>query len=235
MDSLFAPVFEQEQATEQQKDKQPPCKVYDWRRDNSLEFLKLKERSERRMKFDFIIGNPPYQDETVGEQKNFAAPIYDKFLDNAYAMADCVELIHPARFLFNAGGTQKSWNRKMLNDTHLKVLWYEADSSKVFANTDIKGGIAITYRDANQDFGAIGAFTAFTELNSIKQKVWNISTKSISDIVSNRGQYRFSDLAYEEQPEEMQKVTDPRISAPVFERMPTLFTEEKPNDGHEYI
>ena len=35
----------------------------------------------------------------------------------------------------------------MLNDEHLKVLYYEQDGQKVFPNTDIKGGVAITYRD----------------------------------------------------------------------------------------
>ena len=55
-------------------------------------------------------------------------------------------MIHPARFLFDAGATPKEWNQKMLNDPHLKVLFHEQESSKVFANTDIKGGVAITYR-----------------------------------------------------------------------------------------
>lgn len=99
------------------------------------------------MKFDFIIGNPPYQDETLGDNKGFAPPIYHKFLENAYEIADAVEMIHPARFLFNAGSTPKEWNKRMLEDPHLKVLYYEQDSSKVFANTDIKGGVAITYHN----------------------------------------------------------------------------------------
>lgn len=50
------------------------------------------------MKFDFIIGNPPYQDEAIGDNKTFAPPIYHKFLENAYGVADVVEMIHPARF-----------------------------------------------------------------------------------------------------------------------------------------
>ena len=36
------------------------------------------------MKFDFVIGNPPYQDETIGDNKGFAPPVYHKFLENAY-------------------------------------------------------------------------------------------------------------------------------------------------------
>ena len=97
------------------------------------------------MKFDYVIGNPPYQDETVGTQKQFAPPVYNKFLDESYKIAGKVEMIHPARFLFDAGATPKEWNQKMLNDPHLKVLFHEQESSKVFANTDIKGGVAITY------------------------------------------------------------------------------------------
>ena len=40
---------------------------------------------------------------------------------------------------------------------------------------------------------------------------------------------------YREQPEEMEKTSDRRISTSAFERMPKLFTEAKPNDGNEYI
>ncbi len=65
------------------------------------------------MKFDFVIGNPPYQDETLGDNKGFAPPVYHKFLEEAYKIANTVEMIHPARFLFNAGSTPKQWNDKI--------------------------------------------------------------------------------------------------------------------------
>ena len=32
------------------------------------------------MKFDFVIGNPPYQDETIGDNKEYAPPVYHNFL-----------------------------------------------------------------------------------------------------------------------------------------------------------
>lgn len=92
------------------------------------------------MKFDYIIGNPPYQKQIEGDNKNSAAPIYPQFLEASFKIGKVVELIHPARFLFNAGSTAKSWNEKMLNDNHFKILSYEANSSLVFPNTDIKGG-----------------------------------------------------------------------------------------------
>lgn len=107
------------------------------------------------MKFDFVIGNPPYQDNTLGENETYAPPVYDKFMDEAYKVGDRVELITPARFLFNAGSTPKAWNRKMLNDEHLKVLYYKQNSSNVFSNTDIKGGVAITYHDNTKKLGKL--------------------------------------------------------------------------------
>lgn len=89
------------------------------------------------MKFDFVIGNPPYQETKDGTSDN---PVYDKFMDEAFKVADRVELITPARFLFNAGKTKKDWNNKILNDECFKVLYYEEDSAKIFRDTDIRGG-----------------------------------------------------------------------------------------------
>ena len=126
--------------------------------------------------FDFVIGNPPYQGENQLNTRQ--PPIYNIFMDAVYPIANVVELITPGRFLFNAGQTPKEWNEKMLNDAHLKVLNYEPDSSKVFSNTDIKGGVVITMRNSNKNYGSIGTFTAFPELNSILLKTNNLSKAS---------------------------------------------------------
>ena len=91
------------------------------------------------------------------------------------------------------------------------------------------------FRNAEKNYGAIGVFTAYPALNSIKTKVDAVSVKSLCDIITNRGLYRYSDIAYKEQPEEMKKTADARIAPSAFERMPALFTDEKPEDGYEYI
>lgn len=156
-------------------------------------------------------------------------------MDVAFNLSDKVTFITPARFLFNAGATPKSWNEKVLNDEHLKVIYYTSNSNDVFPNVDIKGGIAITYRDEKEYFGKIGIYCDFKELNSIKNKVWEKSNTSLMDIILNRGQYRYSDKIYIDYPDEMKKTSDRRISTSAFERMPNLFTENKPNDGNEYI
>ena len=116
--------------------------------------------------FDYVIGNPPYQEDRRGES-NTALPVYHDFMEAAYEVGTAVELITPARFLFNAGRTPKAWNTKMLNDAHLKVLKYESNASKIFSMAEIKGGVAITYRDSSKDFGSIGTFTIYEELNNI--------------------------------------------------------------------
>lgn len=186
------------------------------------------------MKFDFAIGNPPYQQESKGANAN-DTPVYHFFYDAAMDVADKVELISPARFLFDAGGTPKEWNKKMLEDEHFKVLEYTQNSSEVFSNTDIKGGVVITYRDKQKEFGAINAYTPYEELNSIKKKVENTDDGSLCDVITNRGIYRYSDKAYIEQPDELAKTADRRIAPSAFERMPKVFTAKKPNDGEEYI
>lgn len=220
---------------EQEQPSESDCIVFDWRGRYPQYYKTIKKRG-KGMKFDYVIGNPPYQDETVGDQKQFAPPIYNLFMDSAYSISKKSILITPARFLFNAGGTPKEWNQKMLQDTHFKVLFHEQDSSKVFKNTDIKGGIAITYRDSDKEFGAITIYTPYPELNDILHKVKSIEGfEAFSNIIANRGLYRFSKLAYTENPDEMKKISDSRIGASSFERLNVLFFEEKPNDSHDYI
>lgn len=186
----------------EEKEEIKPCKIFDWRKDNSLSFNLCGKGNG--MKFDYVIGNPPYQQDSNGANES-DTPLYHYFYDGAFDIADKVELITPARFLFNAGYTPKNWNEKMLNDEHFKVLFYEPKSGNVFANTDIKGGIAITIRDTSKNYGAIVTFSAFPELNSIKNKVVGLSERSLSEVITNRGLYRYSDLAYKEQPDEMKK------------------------------
>lgn len=155
---------------EQAKPQAVPCKIYNWRRDNSIRFYKVKENLAVGKKlFDFVIGNPPYQEE-IQKKGDRANPVYNSFMDASFDVADKVELIHPARFLFDAGQTSKAWNKKMLNDKHFKVLSYEQKSYKIFPNTDIKGGVAVTYRDSKRLIGPVGVFTSFEELNSIQKK-----------------------------------------------------------------
>lgn len=147
----------------------PFCVIYNWKENRPFEFVSLKGGAyPMDKKFYAVIGNPPYQEEVEGSSDK---PIYNYFMDESYKIANRVELITPGRFLFNAGKTPKDWNCKMLADPYLKVLKYEQDSSKIFPNTDIKGGVAVTLRDSSRELGPIEVFTLFRELKSIRQKI----------------------------------------------------------------
>ncbi len=122
------------------------------------------------MKFAAVVGNPPYQ---VNTGTNFATPVYHLFFEAAKSLEpDYVSLIHPARFLFNAGATPKEWNKKMLNDPHLSVPLYEPDSQKLFPGVDIMGGICVTLWDKYKINGGLGGnFVAHIELDGVLKKV----------------------------------------------------------------
>lgn len=180
--------------------------------------------------FDFAIGNPPYQE--ANDKNGRQPPVYHEFMDAAYEVADCVELITPARFLFDAGQTPKDWNRKMLNDKHLKVLKYEEDASKIFDNTEIKGGIAITLYDNTKEYEAIEIFVEYEELNRILHKVLPSCSENISDICVGAVPYHYTDVFKEEHPEWVElagKSFDLRTNA-LDKLGEKIYFEEKPSE-----
>lgn len=214
---------------------QPNCRIYDWRKDNSLKYSEV-HTGGKSMKFDFVIGNPPYQEDTKDTSDK---PVYNYFMDEAYKIAERVELISPARFLFNAGKTPKAWNEKMLADEHLKVLWYEQVSNRVFANTDIKGGIAVTYRDAEKNFGAIGVFSAFKEIRNIQNKVKKyLSDKNLSDIMILQNRFNLNSL-YADFPEYMDLISsngkERRIVSSAFDKLSIFHSEKECKDDVQIL
>lgn len=178
------------------------------------------------MKFDAVVGNPPYQEENGNSRK---PPIYHLFYDVAFRLAPIVSLITPARFLFDAGQTPQLWNKKMLNDDHFKVQRYFPNTKDVFDSVDIKGGIVITLRNSNAFYGKLSTFTSYEKLNSIVNKVKNNkSFCSIKNIVSSQGIYRFSDVFFREHPEITQisgKGTGAKIISRIVDLLPQVFLD----------
>lgn len=195
-----------------------------------------KKDGNEDMKFDAIVGNPPYQIMATGEA-NGSDPIYHLFIDTACKLGEKVSFIHPARFLFNAGKTPKDWNEKMLNDEHYKVVQYWANSGDVFPTVDIKGGVAVTYWDKNKNFEKIGTFVAYDELRTILKKVLESNFKTFADLVYTRTLYRFTDVLYKENPWAESRPSKGHLydmSSNALDMFPELFFDEKPNDGKEY-
>lgn len=182
-------------------------------------------------KFFGVIGNPPYQEETEGTSDK---PIYDKFMNSAFEISERVELITPARFLFNAGKTPKAWNKKRLHDPFFKVLYYEPDSTKVFPPpTDIKGGIAVTYRDETEEGEAIEVFTSHNELNTILKKVKKLDKSSFDTLVFTSDAYRFTEAFHKEYPEVAGQLSaghEDDLVTNIFETVPFAFSKSELND-----
>ncbi|WP_165246601.1 Eco57I restriction-modification methylase domain-containing protein [Adlercreutzia sp. ZJ141] len=186
-------------------------------------------------KFFGVIGNPPYQEETEGNGRD--NPIYPDFMDESYKVAERVELITPARWLFNAGQTKKTWNRKMLEDEYLEVLMYEPDAERIFPTAEIKGGVAVSYRNETKHCEPIGLFVPFAELRDILIKVPVIEGQRVTDVITGAVPYRFSKVLKNDHPgyaELAGKSFDLRTNA--FEKLGgKIFFELKPDDSKEYV
>jgi type II restriction enzyme len=199
--TLFDMIGFEDEEEEEDVPEAMPCRIFNWRSNTSLKFMDIKEmRAMGKKLFDYVIGNPPYQENRQGEGTT-ATPVYHHFMSAAHECADKVLLITPARFLFNAGYTPKSWNDERLNDPHFKVEAYYLNAADVFQNVDIKGGVTITYRDEDKNFGAIEVFTMYPLLNDIFHKViLGYGFNSFSNIVVTSFAYHYVEQMYAENP-----------------------------------
>ena len=198
----------------------------------------FKNNQELNMKFDVIVGNPPYQEMM---ENTSDSPIYPLFLDNAYKIANIVITITPGRFLFNAGKTSKRWNQKMLDDDHIKVAHYEQDGTKIFPTTDIKGGVVILLRDANKKIGPIGVFSTFEELRTIFNKIRFFvqdEKNTLAGIYYSTDSFRFTDKMHEDFPDAESKLSSGHrytVASSVFTSLPEIFKKEKSEGDLSFI
>ena len=104
------------------------------------------------MKFDYIIGNPPYQENDGGACVS-AIPLYDKFVDSAKNLdPKSFSFIIPAKW-YSGGKGLGDFRRSMLTDRHITILEDYTDSQNVFSGVDVAGGVCyfVWNRDHNGD------------------------------------------------------------------------------------
>lgn len=124
----------------------------------------------------------------------------------------------------------------MLSDSHFKVMKFEADASTVFSGVEIKGGVAVTYRDADSEFEPIGTFVAWEPMRSVISKVGAACDQSLASLITGAVPYKYSDEVKSQHPEyaeQMGKSFDLRTNA--FDKLfGKLFFRDKQDDS-DYV
>lgn len=97
--------------------------------------------SKQEMKFNAVVGNPPYQIMDGGGTGSSATPIYNKFVDLAKLLnPNNVSMIIPAKW-YTGGKGLDEFRANMLNDKQLVKLFDYEDSRDCFPTVDIAGGV----------------------------------------------------------------------------------------------
>ena len=107
---------------------------------------------DEEMKFDIIIGNPPYQlNDGGGKQGQSATPIYNLFFEQADKLEPkYICMIIPARWMTSGKGLD-NFRKKMINNRHFRKLHDFINSKQCFPDNDIKGGICYFLWDRDYD------------------------------------------------------------------------------------
>lgn len=187
----------------------------------------------RNMKFDVVIGNPPYQEEVAGKRSSQRS-IYYLFMKLSFELSDLTTLITPARFLSDAGDTPSSFNKEILNDPHFKIIKFEKNAEKIFPRTDIKGGIVISIYDKSKQFEPVKLFIPFEELKSIYTKVLPSVNEngSLTDIIYPANKFNLEKL-YDLYPQAKSQISshgkERRLQSNIF-KLKAFHSEKQEND-----
>jgi len=163
------------------------------------------------MKFDVIIGNPPYQMSDGGAVAS-AKPIYQKFVETAKKLNPrYLTMIIPSRW-FSGGKGLDDFREEMLNDKRISKIFDFPNSSDCFPGVEIKGGVCYFLWD--RDYSGeceitniennkrntikrplleknLNFFIRYNQSISIVRKVLEFNENKFNHLVSSRKCYGF--------------------------------------------
>ena len=164
------------------------------------------------MKFDVIVGNPPYQLNVGVEKENYAIPIYDRFVEQAKKlMPRYLTMIIPARWYAGGRGLD-DFRDNMLHDQSLTRIVDFPDATECFPGVDISGGVCyfLWTRDRKgecvvetRNAGTVSrlsrpllekggsTFIRYNEAIPILRKVQGLGESSFSELVSPQTPFGF--------------------------------------------
>lgn len=155
------------------------------------------------MKFDVIVGNPPYQMSDGGFGRS-ASPIYNRFVQQAKNLEPrYLTMVIPSRW-FGGGKGVSDFREEMLGDDRIRILVDYEDANEVFPGVDMAGGVCYFLWDRDNsglcDFSSIqgkntstsvrklnefDTFIRHPEAESIVRKVMDIDEPRMSNQVSS--------------------------------------------------
>ena len=167
------------------------------------------------MKFDVIIGNPPYQLSTAGDDNGAQArPLYQDFVSQAIKLnSRFVVMITPSRW-FSGGWGLDEFRNQMIECNKIREIHDFQNSSDCFSGVEIKGGISYFLYD--RDYDGMCDFVShdnneikshsvrylkekgceilirYNELISIYKKAYTTDFVPFSTIVSGRSPFGFN-------------------------------------------
>lgn len=136
------------------------------------------------MKFNLIIGNPPYSKVTGGGTvTESATPLYNEFIVTALNNITSLNLkylsmIIPSRWMSGGRQSLDDMRRIIIEQRHLKKVFNYSTSTDIFEGVDIAGGVQYFLIDLNNTFNKVEFHNIKMESNSLTD---NTLTRSLGD------------------------------------------------------
>lgn len=177
---------------------------------HAYKFIHLTAEEASKMKFDVIVGNPPYQLKDGGHGSS-AAPIYQLFVQQAKRLQPrYMSFIIPSRW-FAGGKGLDTFRAEMLSDRRVTTLYDYPNASDCFPGVSIEGGVMYFVWDATYDgdvevhtilndeelsvmsrpLGEYDTFIRFNEAIPILRKVQERNEETLDNKVSSRKPFGF--------------------------------------------